>query len=179
MLRLMGVDLPDDAEIPAALLAQLTAGPTLAKLTDELQAKLATLPAPSGANLWPGLRRQLEAAALIEAEAIPGVGPSFFRFHPTLAPMLWAQLEGKEKAQLTEAHRKRYYALANYLYKEDRKNPHQARAIALRELPNLLHAVHQALDAGDPDAVDFVDSVNIFLNFFYLLNLLQLENNFD
>ena len=117
-------------------------------------------------DLWPGLRRQLEAAALIEAERVRGVGPPFFRFHPTLAPMLWAGLDGEERAQFTLAHRQRYHALAGYLYHEDSKNPHQARAIALRELPNLLHAVHQALDAGDPDAVDFVTVVNLFLTLF-------------
>ena len=43
-----------------------------------------------------------------------------------------------------------YYALANFLYDTDRQHPHQARAIAWRELPNLLHAVHAALTAGDP-----------------------------
>ncbi len=118
------------------------------------------------ATIWPGLRRQLESAALIEAETIPGVGPPFLRFHPTLAPMLWAGLEAGERDALTTAHRRRYYALANYLYREDDKNPHQARAIARRELPNLLHAVDRALDAHDADAVDFVDSVNKFLTVF-------------
>lgn len=166
VLRAMGTELPDDAEIPAELLAQLTKNPELEKHVEQLQAQLADMPAPTAGNLWPGLRRQLEAAALIEAESVPGVGPSFFRFHPTLGPMLWAGLDGQEKAQLTLAHRQRYYSVAGYLYNEDSKNPHQARAIALRELPNLLHAVHQALDAGDPDAVAFATSVNRFLTTF-------------
>jgi tetratricopeptide (TPR) repeat protein len=120
------------------------------------------------ATIWPGLRRQLESAALIEAESIPGIGPPFLRFHPTLAPILWADLEDDERQVLTTAHRQRYYALANYLYHEDDKNPHQARAIARCELPNLLQAVDRALDAGDADAVDFVDSVNLFLRCFGL-----------
>jgi tetratricopeptide (TPR) repeat protein len=120
------------------------------------------------ATIWPGLRRQLESAALIEAESIPGVGSPFLRFHPTLAPILWAGLEADERQVLTTAHRQRYYALANYLYHEDDKNPHQARAIARCELPNLLQAVDRALDAGDADAVDFVDSVNLFLRCFGL-----------
>ena len=77
--------------------------------------------------------------------------------------MLWAQLESAERDDLTSAHRKRYYALCRFLYMEDRRNPHQARAIAWRELPNLLHAVNTALNAGDPDAVDFADNVNLFL----------------
>ena len=136
------------------------------RVANQLRARLASLPEPTGENLWPKLRRQLEAAALIEPESIPGVRPPYLRFHPTLAPMLWAQLDKDEKARLTEAYRRRYYALAGYLYREDTQNPDQARAIARRELPNLLHAVRQALDAGDPDAVDFVDSVNRFLNNF-------------
>jgi tetratricopeptide (TPR) repeat protein len=170
VLRLMGVEIPDDAEIPAELLAQLTGNPELQEHVEQLRAQLASLPAAkneSGAeNVWPGLRRQLESAALIEAENIPGVGPPFLRFHPTLAPMLWAGLEADERDALTTAHRQRYYALAGYLYHEDDKNPHQARAIARRELPNLLHAVDRALDARDADAVDFVDSVNRFLTVF-------------
>ena len=170
ILGMMGKKLPADAEAPAELLVQLTGSPEFEKHVQQLRSELANIPATkdeAGAeNLWPGLRRQLAAAALIEAESVPGVGPPFFRFHPTLAPMLWAGLNGKERTQLTLAHRQRYYALTNYLYHEDAKNPHQARAIATRELPNLLHAVHQALDAGDPDAVQFVTAISRFLNFF-------------
>jgi hypothetical protein len=121
-----------------------------------------------GGDVWPGLRRQLEAAALIQAEAVPGVNTPFLRFHPTLAPMLWGQLDSDERARLTTAHRQRYYGLANYLYREDSRTPHEVRAIALRELPNLLHAVDAAFDARDPDAVDFADSVTRFLSFFGL-----------
>lgn len=120
------------------------------------------------ATIWPGLRRQLESAALIEAESIPGIGPPFLRFHPTLAPILWAGLEDDERQALTSAHRQRYHTLANYLYDQDSTNPHQARDIARRELPNLLQAVDRALDACDADAVDFVNSVNLFLRCFGL-----------
>jgi tetratricopeptide (TPR) repeat protein len=120
------------------------------------------------ATIWPGLRRQLESAALIEAESIPGVGSPFLRFHPTLAPILWAGLEADERQVLTTAHRQCYYTLANFLYHHDPKNPHQARDIARCELPNLLQAVDRALDAGDANAVDFVEAVNWFLRFFGL-----------
>jgi tetratricopeptide (TPR) repeat protein len=82
--------------------------------------------------------------------------------------MLWARLAPEERETLRAAHRQRYYALSGYLYQEDSRNPHQARAIAWRELPNLLHSVHAALDAGDPDAVDFADNVNKFLRNFGL-----------
>ncbi|HUG71266.1 MAG TPA: CHAT domain-containing protein [Pirellulaceae bacterium] len=131
---------------------------------EQLQLSLAA--AERKATIWPTLRRSLEEAALIEAERVPGVDPPFLRFHPTLAAMLWSTLDADEHDALLLAHRQRYYALANYLYHEDMKNPHMVRAIARRELPNLLHAVHQALDAADPDAVQFVDCVNRFLNVF-------------
>jgi tetratricopeptide (TPR) repeat protein len=166
VLRLMGMEIPDDAEISAELLAQLKGNPELEKHVEQLRTQLAGLPAPAAENLWPGLRRQLESAALVEAEIIPGIGPPFLRFHPTLAPMLWAGLESGERDALTAAHCRRYDALASYLSHEDRKNPHQARAIARRELPNLLHAVDRALDARDADAVEFVIDVNQFLTFF-------------
>lgn len=87
------------------------------------------------------MRRHLESAALIEAESIPGVRPPFLRFHPTLAPILWADLEDDER---------------------------QVLIIARRELPNLLQAVDRALDAGDAEAIDFVAAVNKFLRFFGL-----------
>lgn len=166
LLQMMGMNLPDGAEVPPELLQQITNNPELQQHIEQLRAQLAALPEPSGQNLWPGLRRQLEATALIEAESIPGVSPPFLRFHPTLAPMLWSSLTPDEHDALTLAHRQRYYALAGYLYNEDRKNPHQARAIARRELPNLLHAVHAALDASDADAVSFVTRVDLFLNLF-------------
>lgn len=119
-------------------------------------------------DAWPAVRRQLEGAALIEAEAIPGAVSAFLRFHPTLAPMIWAQLNTDERARLTEAHRLRYYLLSGFLYVEDNRNPQVVRAIAWAELPNLLRGVHAALEAGDPNAVDFADNVNRFLDMFGL-----------
>jgi tetratricopeptide (TPR) repeat protein len=117
---------------------------------------------------WARLRRQLEAAALVEAENLTGVTVPFLRFHPTLAAMLWAQVEPKEQNRLSRAHRQRYYDLASYLCGEDRRNPHRIRVIAFRELPNLLHASHAALAEGDPDSVDFADSMTKFLSLFGL-----------
>jgi len=129
-----------------------------------------------GKEVWPALRRQLEAAALIEAEPLPGVevktlpgmNVPFLRFHPTLAPLLWGELSADERAGLTAAHRREYHALAAYLYESDNRTPHEARAIAFRELPNLLCAVHAALDAGDPESVAFATCVNRFLGHFGL-----------
>nr|VFJ42528.1 MAG: Tetratricopeptide repeat-containing protein [Candidatus Kentron sp. DK] len=171
LLRAIGREISDGAEPSAEQLAELLGEPEREKAIEELRARLAALPAqgnPSGAaeNRWPGLRRQLENAALLQIESIPGVSVPFLRFHPTLAPLLWAGITAEEQDQLTLAHRQRYYQLANYLYHEDAKNPHQARAIARRELPNILHACRNALEAGDSDAVDFVDSINRFLTVF-------------
>lgn len=140
----------------------------VAKLKARWREELAQVPLPPATSPWPALRRQLEAAALIQPESLEGVPMPFLRFHPTLAPMLWLGMSEDERTRLSVAHRRRYCRLSKYLYQEDNRNPRQARAIAQSELPNLLHAVHAALDAGDPDAVDFVDNVNRFLGFFGL-----------
>ena len=86
----------------------------------------------------------------MEAEKIPGVSILFLRFHPTLASLLWAQLNAAERNQGSTAYRLRYYMLSGYLYNEDFRNPHRARAVAWQELPNLLHAVHAVFNAGGP-----------------------------
>ncbi len=166
LAQIAGVDLPEDAEIPAELLATLKESPEFQQHIERLRAELAGLPEQPTNNLWPGLRRSLEAAGLIEAESVPGVGPPFLRFHPTLAPMLWAGLDQAKRDALLLAHRQRYYQRSVYLHTADNASPYQARAIARRELPNLLHAVHQALQAGDPDAVEFADKINWFLGCF-------------
>ena len=153
VFQAMGLPAPNVSELP-----QLIAG---------LRAQLAQLP-PSEVNLWPGLRRQLEAAALIQPEDLPGVTVPYLRFHPTLAPLLATQLDPAERDRLSTAHRQRYHALSRYLYREDNRHPHAARAIAWRELPNLLYAVHAALDAGDPHAGQFANDVNWFLGYFGL-----------
>ncbi|MFT5324845.1 MAG: tetratricopeptide (TPR) repeat protein [Planctomycetaceae bacterium] len=167
ILPLLGGEIPDGVEIPDELLAQIP-WDELESQADELRAQLAALPETPSQNVWPELRRQLERAALIEAERVPGVGPPFLRFHPTLAPLLWSQLDAAEQSRLTDAHRQRYYQLSGYLYHKDDTDPHHARAIAWRELPNLLHAVHNALSAATPDAVDFADNVTLFLTNFSL-----------
>ena len=111
-------------------------------------------------QVWPALRRQLKAAALIEVETLRGVTSPFLRFHPTLAPMFWAQLSANERATQKAAHRKQYCLVAAYLRQLDINMPLQARAIASREAPNLIYAVHASFEAGDPKAGDFVDDVN-------------------
>lgn len=117
------------------------------------------------AALWPALRRQLEDAALLAVETLEGVTVPYLRFHPTLAPLLWAELDETWRAGQESAFRRRYYQTARYLHHEDDRHPHQVRAIARRELPNLLHAVHGALAAGEAEAVAFANSVNWFLKF--------------
>jgi tetratricopeptide (TPR) repeat protein len=119
---------------------------------------------------WNELRMQLEATGLIQAESLShlGVGVPFLKFHPTLAPAMWSRLTEPEQQQLLSRHRQRYYQLSGYLYFEDDKNPFAVRAIAQRELPNLLYAVSGSIAAGEDFAVDFVNKVNWFLNYFGL-----------
>jgi tetratricopeptide (TPR) repeat protein len=125
---------------------------------------------------WQKLRPALEATGLIQPKHLPGVGVPYLKFHPTLAPALWSRLASDEEAELLARHRLQYYQLSKYLYFQDDKNPHEIRAIAQRELPNLLVAVRRALDAGEEWAVQFVTGVNKFLNDFGL-NLDKAELN--
>jgi tetratricopeptide (TPR) repeat protein len=119
---------------------------------------------------WHKLRPALESTGLIQPEHLPGVTVSYLylKFHPTLTPVLWSRLSAEAQTEQLARHRQRYYQLSRYLYFEDQKNPQEACAIAQRELPNLLVAVHGALDAGEEWAVEFVNYLNWFLNNFGL-----------
>ena len=99
-------------------------------------------------DVWPALRQQLEAAALIEAETLPGVD----RAVPPVsshagADALGATQQGRA-GQLSWPIASDIMVSPVSSIMTDTKNPHGARAIAWRELPNMLHAVHAALDAA-------------------------------
>jgi len=130
-------------------------------------------------ELWKAARAELEGAALLTAESLPNVAFPFLRFHPTLAPYLATRLSAARRAELEERYWQRYYAVANYLYRSDTQTPHEARAIALRELPNLRRALDLCLAAlssplrGESErqkiagaAVDFATRIAMFLDAF-------------
>ncbi|WOD41482.1 CHAT domain-containing protein [Nodosilinea sp. E11] len=169
--RAIGLDLPENAELPEELIQQIQQ--FAQQHVDELAEILANTPQSELADgadetTWPALRQALESTGLIQAEYIPGIGVPYLKFHPTLAPMLWAQVSPAAQSDLQTRHRQRYYQLSGWLYQQDRQNPLEARTIARRELPNLMQAVNQAIAAADPDAVAFGDNVNLFLNVFGL-----------
>jgi tetratricopeptide (TPR) repeat protein len=112
---------------------------------------------------WQKLKVALLRTGLVQVE-----NRMFLRFHPTLAPVLWGRLTAEEQGDLRLRHQQEYYALANFLYQKDSQNPEAIRVIARRELANLLWAVNGALDDQSENAVDFVDSVNKFLDNFGL-----------
>jgi hypothetical protein len=91
-------------------------------------------------DLWQSARAELEQAALVTLETLPGITPPFLRFHPTLLPYLATQLSPTRRAELQTRYWQRYYYLSRWLVQTDTQHPHQARAVALRELPNLKHA---------------------------------------
>jgi hypothetical protein len=78
------------------------------------------------AALWEAARVDLEAAALVTVETIPGVKAPFLRFHPTLIPYLTTQLPNDQRAALEERYWREYYKTANMLYRADTQTPHQA-----------------------------------------------------
>jgi len=117
---------------------------------------------------WQSLRGGLAEAGLLQVERIQGINLRFLRFHPTLTPALWARLSAGEREHLRVKHRVAYYQLSEELYVGDSRIIDVVRAIARRELPNLLYALNGALDDGDAMAVELVDNVNRFLGAFGL-----------
>jgi tetratricopeptide (TPR) repeat protein len=116
---------------------------------------------------WQELRSHLLRAGLMQDERLPVVDMTFLRFHPTLAPALWQKLGKKEQDKLLESYWQAYYQLIDKLYWQDRKQPHAARTTAKDELPNLLRAVHAALQTDKAEeGVEFADKVNWFLRNF-------------
>jgi len=95
--------------------------------------------------LWATARGELVQAGLATLEELPGVKFPYIHFHPTLLPYLRARLPAARRAALEERYWRRYYVLTDYLYHEDHKNPHLARALAVRDLPNLRRALDLAL----------------------------------
>lgn len=117
---------------------------------------------------WPAFREQLEASALLSVENLPEARPPFLRFHPTLAPLLWRELEESQRKRLLAAHSQHYCDFANYLYSEDKGDARAARTVARAELPNLLVAVRGAFQVGEPKAAVFAGSLSNFLGSFGL-----------
>jgi tetratricopeptide (TPR) repeat protein len=117
---------------------------------------------------WQRLILALKRTGLIQIEIIENIASPFFRFHPTLAPVLWSRLSVAEQLDLRQQHQQHYYGLVSTLYNADTQNPHEARSIARRELSNLLWAVKGALEDKSENAIEFVDRVSKFLYFFGL-----------
>ncbi|CAK8721685.1 Tetratricopeptide repeat-containing protein [Candidatus Electrothrix laxa] len=116
---------------------------------------------------WSILRHHLKLSGLMQEEQLREANKIWLRFHPTLAPALWQKLGKEEQARLIENHWRVYYQLADELYWQDQKNPQAARAVVRYELPNLLWAVHTALQIGRVEEnVEFVESINLFLSVF-------------
>jgi hypothetical protein len=124
------------------------------------------------AGRWLSQTGMFEAVVFVDYAAFQGLvqveymGTSFLRFHPTLAPVLWGRLTAEAQGEMRLRYQQVYYALAGYLYNQDSKNPEAVRTYARRELPNLLWAVNGALDDQAENAVEFVTSVNMFLDNF-------------
>ncbi|HLX56615.1 MAG TPA: CHAT domain-containing protein, partial [Ktedonobacteraceae bacterium] len=124
-------------------------------------------------NEWTWLRPALEQAALLTAEEVGNYTAPFLQFHPVLAPYLRTQ-PGADDAALRERYTRRYHGLADYLYREDVRNPQAVRALVQKELPNLRRALELLLDAGElEDASDMATRIARFLDYFGLMRELD------
>lgn len=113
---------------------------------------------------WARLRPALEQAALLVAEAAHAdVRVPFLRFHPVLCPSLRTSA-GARNPELLDRYLARYRDMATFLYDADKRMPQMARALFLRERPNLRRTLAVLLDRGEFDeAVDQLDSTAHFL----------------
>ena len=174
MARAMGYEIPEGREeLSPEVAERVEQLEQYARENAEQIQQLAQLPQTelaAGANeaTWLALRQALDATGLISIERLSGVVTPYLKFHPTLAPVLRSRLTTEELTELTSRYQQQYYQLSRDLYNQDRTNPLATSAIAKRELPNLLAAVNGVLDAGAKSAVEFVNNVNLFLNFFGL-----------
>ncbi|MEM9272541.1 MAG: CHAT domain-containing protein [Cyanobacteria bacterium P01_F01_bin.143] len=173
MALAMGYDILEGNELPPEVAEKVQQLEQYARENAEQVQQLAQLPQAelaAGANeaTWTVLRQALEATGLIEIKRLSGVATPYLKFHPTLAPVLRSRLTTEEQTELTSRYQQQYYQLSSDLYNQDTSNTLDVRAVAQRELPNLLAAVNGVLDAGEESAVDFVKNVNRFLDYFGL-----------
>ncbi len=170
ILAMIGEEVPEDAELSPDTLDELKNHPALNEQIDKLRKQLAEMPPAdtSSRHDWPSLRSWLVGTRLMHEESVLGANSPFLRFHPSLAPLLWPMVDKNQQDELTQAHRERYFRVVRFLFHQDRNYPAQARAIAQCELPNLLKAVHNALDAGDEQVNTFVNQLKVFLKYFGL-----------
>ena len=111
-------------------------------------------------DAWKAVRSELEQAALMTAESLPGFASPYIQFHPTLIPYLATQLTDERRSELEARYRKEYRDSANMLWYNFSQYPQATLAITLRELPNLQRALQLIIDANELEtAIDFADVI--------------------
>lgn len=119
------------------------------------------------ADLWQQAKQELEQAALVTAENLPNLESPFLHFHPTLLPYLATQLPAARRAEVENRYWREYYGTAEELLQLDRQYHHKARAIAVRELPNLQAALQLAMAGGEMEIVsEIANCISRFLDIF-------------
>jgi len=116
---------------------------------------------------WQLLRSILETTGLIQFEFLHYFKVPYIKFHPSLAPALWTNFTSEEEQiKIFVDYQQRYAQLAAYLFYEEGRDTDRTRALARRDLRNLLHAVYSALDANEKWTINFANQVDLFLNTF-------------
>jgi len=96
---------------------------------------------------WKILNKVLKKTALIKSEYLwDDESITYLKFHPFFTNFLWERLSAQKVQKLTVQYCQEYYQLSIHLQEEDLTDPHYARIVIQRELPNLLYAVYWALD---------------------------------
>lgn len=115
---------------------------------------------------WKQMLERLEAVGLLAFESIDGVHVRYVRLHPALPPLLRSRLPAADRDALEINHRLWYHHQSAQLYNGDFRHPDPIRAVVQLELPNLLRAVHGALDAGEAWSPQFGRNVLHFVEHF-------------
>lgn len=113
---------------------------------------------------WQLLRFALETMGLIQVEFLPNFRVPYYKFHPSLAPTLWTRFSPKEQDYEMMVYRRRYAVLSGTVFFEEGKNTIEVHALVLRDLPNLLYAIHNALDAKEKWSPKVANQLELFLN---------------
>lgn len=118
-------------------------------------------------GVWQEVREALESAGLASMQILSDMRPSFVSFHPALLPYLSSRLTDDRRTVLEVQYCKYYHELGHYLYENDPQQPREVRAIAQRELPNLLRSLDLMLNNGQGElAVSHAQIVGTFLDHF-------------
>ncbi len=164
--RAMGMNLPAGISLPKEAAEEILAiaRQNVDRLNNELAQAEQKIAEKAGEPDWTALRRTLTEAGLIQARTLTAYGSIYLKYHPALKQALWSRLSSEEQDNLRVRHRSAYYELARELYDQVGDQPEKVRMLARLEMPNLLSASRESLQAEEQHALSFATYVKLLLD---------------